>query len=258
MNLKISNQTFIVGGASGGLGLAIAKALLAEGANVITIARSEAKLAAIKDAHPSQVETLEGDLFQPETIERLLQKIGDRKIEGAVINAGGPPAKPVMETSLEDWDEAYRTVVRWKIELTQKLVKKMEAHGYGRLLFVESVSVKHPIENLVLSNSMRMAVVGFVKTLSQEIGHTGITLNLLGPGYHATQRMENLFVKNSEIKGLPVEAVRSSFMKQTKVGALGQPEDFASLAVWLLSPFSKYITGQTISVDGGLIKGTFG
>jgi len=163
-----------------------------------------------------------------------------------------------MNTKLSDWDEAYKTVVRWKIALTQALLPKMMNTGYGRLLYIESVSTKQPVENLVLSNAMRLAVTGYVKTLSQEIGGSGVTLNILGPGYHATQRMENLFAKNSELKGISEAEIRKTFSEQTAVKQIGNPEDFASLALWLLSPHSNYITGQTITVDGGLVKGIMG
>jgi len=258
MDLQIKDHFFLVGGASSGLGNGIAKALLSEGAYILAVARREEKLEELKNQFPSQVEIFTGSLFDNVTIDKIMETIGERKINGAVINAGGPPAMQVMNSKIEDWDNAYHSVVRWKIYLTQQLVKKMIPQNYGRFLFVESVSVKQPVENLVLSNSMRMAIVGFVKTLSQEVAHHGITFNILGPGYHSTQRLENLFVKNSELKGVPVDDVRSQFIDQTKVGSLGTAEDFASLAVWFLSPQSKYITGQTVSVDGGLVKGTFG
>ena len=258
MELKLDNQLFIVGGATSGLGNAIAYALINEGAKIIAIARSAGKLAELQHEFPEQVEIVVGSLFESKTLQKIMKKIGERKITGALINAGGPPAMPAMKTSLEDWDNAYQSVLRWKIELTQLLVEKMIPQNYGRIVYVESVSVKHPIENLVLSNAMRLAVVGYVKTLSQEIAKFGITLNILGPGYHSTQRMENIFIKNSEIKGVPVETIKSQFINQTKVGDIGNPHDFASLALWFLSPQSRYITGQTISVDGGLVQGTFG
>jgi 3-oxoacyl-[acyl-carrier protein] reductase len=258
MNLEISNQLFIVGGATSGFGKAVAEALLAEGANIIAVARTEEKLHVLQTTHPYKVEILAGDLTQSGTIKKLNTLIGGRQIHGALINAGGPPAMTVMETKLEDWDNAYKNVMRWKIELTQSLVPAMINYKYGRLLFVESASVKQPMENLVLSNSMRLAVVGFVKTLSQEIAHEGITLNVLAPGYHATAAMERLFKKKTEQTNMSIDDAMLQYVSQTRVGFLGAAEDFASLAVWLLSPHSRYLTGQTISVDGGVIKGTMG
>ncbi len=257
MDLQLDNKLFLVGGATSGLGGAITTALISEGAKVIAVARTASKLKELQKTS-SKIEIVVGNLSEESVLEKIQVQIGDRTLTGAVINSGGPPAMPVLDTKLSDWDEAYKSVLRWKIALTQALLPKLLTQNYGRLLFIESVSVKQPVENLVLSNSMRLAVVGYVKTLSQEIGTSGVTLNILGPGYHATQRMENLFKKNSELKGVPEDEIRSTFAQQTATGQIGKPQDFASLAIWLLSPHSQYITGQTISVDGGLVKGAMG
>lgn len=257
MNLHLDKKLFLVGGATSGFGKAITEQLVNEGANVIAVARTESKLKELQNKSP-KIETISADLSEESSLQVILDKIGNRVLTGAVINSGGPPAMAVLETQLSDWDEAYKTVVRWKIALTQALLPKMIEQQYGRLLYIESVSTKQPVENLVLSNAMRLAVTGYVKTLSREIGASGVTLNILGPGYHATQRMENLFAKNSELKGIPETEIRKIFSEQTAVKQIGDPEDFASLALWLLSPYSNYITGQTITVDGGLVKGTLG
>ncbi len=257
MNLHLDNKLFLVGGATSGLGKAITEQLISENARVIAIARTQEKLSELQQIS-DKIEIFAGDLSQENTLSGLINIIGDRVLTGAVINSGGPPAMAAMDTKLSDWDTAYKTVVRWKIALTQALLPKMIDQQYGRLLYIESVSVKQPVENLVLSNAMRLAVVGYIKTLSQEIGNSGVTLNILGPGFHATQRMENLFKKNSELKGVSEDEIRATFAKQTVTNKIGNPEDFASLALWLLSPYSRYISGQTISVDGGVVKGTMG
>ncbi|MFS4467209.1 SDR family oxidoreductase [Maribacter sp. 2210JD10-5] len=257
MNLYLTDKLFLVGGATSGFGKAITEQLVAEGAKVIAVARTESKLKDLQDKS-NDIEIVATDLSEESALDKVLDQIGNRVLTGAVINSGGPPAMPVMDTKLSDWDEAYKTVVRWKIALTQALLPKMMDNGYGRLLYIESVSTKQPVENLVLSNAMRLAVTGYVKTLSQEIGSSGVTLNILGPGYHATQRMENLFAKNSQLKGISEAEIRKTFSEQTAVKKIGNPDDFASLALWLLSPHSGYITGQTITIDGGLVKGTMG
>ena len=257
MDLYLKNKLFIVGGATSGFGQAITEQLIDEGAKVIAVARTEEDLKAMRKAQVG-IETVTADLSEESAVVDIMKQVGSRVLTGAVINSGGPPAMPAMETKLSDWDEAYRTVVRWKIALTQAMLPHMIEQGYGRLLFIESVSTKQPVENLVLSNAMRLAVTGYVKTLSQEIGDSGVTLNILGPGYHATPRMENLFAKNSELKGVSEEEIRKTFSERTAVKRIGNPEDFASLALWLLSKHSGYITGQTITVDGGLVKGTMG
>ena len=258
MDLLIKNQLFLVGGATSGFGKAIAEALIKEGANIIAVARNNDALQALKAAAPEQVETIAGDITQIEIIEKITAIIGTRQLHGMLINAGGPPAKTVLETTLEDWDSAYKNILRWKVAITQSFVPKMKDHHYGRIVYIESSSVKQPLENLVLSNSLRLAVVGFVKTLSQEIAKTGITLNVMGPGSHDTPAIERIYKKKAEQTGLSAEETRQQGIQQIPVGALGRPEDFASLAVWLLSPASRYITGQTITVDGGMVKGIFG
>jgi 3-oxoacyl-[acyl-carrier protein] reductase len=232
--------------------------LIAEGANIIAIARGEEKLLILKNTAPNQVEILAGDLSKPAILQLLIKKVGGRQIHGILVNAGGPPAKTVMETTLEDWDNAYQTLLRWKVALTKAFVPLMMEHRYGRILFIESYTVKQPLENLVLSNSLRVAVVGMVKTLSQEIAQSGITLNVIGPGSHNTPAINRIYQKKSEQTGLPFEQVKSAAIEQIPVRVLGEAADFASLAIWLLSPVSRFITGQTITVDGGAVKGIMG
>jgi 3-oxoacyl-[acyl-carrier protein] reductase len=259
MDIQIKDQSFIVGGATSGFGLAIANALLAEGAQIIAIARDEAKLLALQSAHPAgQVTIFPSDISQPRQVTLLEEKLDNRAIHGILVNAGGPPAKTVNETTLEDWDSAYRLLLRWKVELAKTFVPKMVKAGYGRVLFIESHSVKQPLENLVLSNSLRLSVVGFAKTYSQEVAPTGVTINIIAPGSHNTPAIGRIYQKKSEQTGQPVEAVRHAAEQNIPMGRLGDAADFASLAVWLLSPHSRYITGQTISVDGGMVKSIFG
>jgi len=255
MDLQIKNHLFIIGGATSGFGKAIADALLQEAAQIIVVARDADKL---KTIYKNQLNatTVEGDITKTATIELLKNVVGDRPLHGMLVNAGGPPAKMVLETTLEDWDDAYLKILRWKVAITQAFVPAMMKAGYGRILYVESSSVKQPIENLVLSNSLRLAVVGMVKTLSQEIARSGVTLNILGPGSHNTPAIDRLYHKKTEQTGLSFEEVRKTAINQIPVGALGEASDFAGLALWLLSPQSRYVTGQTITVDGGMIKGT--
>ena len=257
MDLQIKDHLFIVGGASAGFGNAIALALIQEGANIIAVARGEEKLKVLKAIAPSQVQLVVGDIAETAVIKRIEETVGNRQLHGMLINAGGPPAKTVMETTLDDWDDAYKKILRWKVQITQTFVPHMMPYQYGRIVYVESSSVKQPLENLVLSNSLRVAVVGMVKTLSQEIAASGITLNVMGPGSHNTAAINRIYQKKAEQTGLSFEAVKEKAIQQIPVGALGEAGDFASLAIWLLSPFCRYITGQTITVDGGMVKGIF-
>jgi 3-oxoacyl-[acyl-carrier protein] reductase len=254
MDLQLQDQLFIVNGATSGFGKAIAEALLKEGAFIIAVARGEEKLRTLQASAPKQVEIVPGDITGSNIIKQLVETVGARKLHGMVVNAGGPPAKTVLETTLEDWDNAYKNILRWKVEITQAFVPKMIAQEYGRILYIESSSVKQPLENLVLSNSLRVAVVGMVKTLSQEIAKSGVTLNVLGPGSHNTPAIDRIYAKKSEQTGLPFSEVKEQAIRQIPVGALGEAPDLASLAVWLLSPLSRFVTGQTITVDGGAVR----
>ena len=258
MNLKLSNQQFLIGGASSGFGRAIAESLLEEGAKVIAIARKEEALREFQALKKGQLEVFTGDLTSPETLEKLKKTFDYSKLSGVVINAGGPPAGNFMEVPIEDWDSAYKQLIRWKVQLTKDLIPYMKNNHYGRFLYIESVSVKQPIENLVLSNSLRMAVVGFVKSLSADFASSGITFNILAPGYHETQAIDRLLKKASEMKGMSEKEAKENIIQNIPAGLMGKTHDFASLATWLLSGSSAYISGQTISVDGGVVKGVFG
>ena len=257
MDLKLSNRQFLVTGGTSGFGGAISRALANEGANVIVVARNREKLQKLGKEYPGQITTLQGDIIQSETIERVANEIDDNVFDGAVINSGGPPAKAFLETNLQDWDDAYNNLMRWKIEITQKLLPHFQKNDYGRLVYIESISTKQPVENLVLSNSLRLGVVGFVKTLSQEMAGSGINMNILAPGYHDTAALNRIFRKKSEVEGISEQEARKQFEQKTPMG-LGKPDDMATLALWLLSPHSRYVTGQTISHDGSVMKGVFG
>lgn len=256
MDLSIQGKLFVITGGTSGFGRAIADSLLQEGAQLIVNARGLEKLESLQQEFPDQVEYIAGDITSDATISKLIRLIDDRVLSGVLINASGPPASSFISTEMQEWDQAYQTVLRWKVKLTKAILPMMTQHHYGRIVYIESASVKQPIENLVLSNSLRLAVVGFVKTLSQEVASSGVTLNVIAPGYHNTAAMGRLFKKKSETSGISIDEAKSSFEKQTKVGALGEAQDLASLATWLFSPMSSYITGQTITVDGGLVSNT--
>lgn len=258
MDLGIKNKQFIVTGATSGFGLAISRRLLSEGARVIAVARTQTSLETLRNEGGQAVEILCGDVTESATIRQLIALLADRELSGILVNAGGPPAKSFMETTLEDWDTAYRQLLRWKVELSKAFIPVFERSGYGRFLYIESASQKQPMDNLVLSTSLRLAVAGFVKTMSNELASKGITANILAPGYHDTAAVDRIFKKMAETKGISVEQARKLLEESIPVKKMGRPEDLASLAVWLLSPMSAYVTGQTISVDGGSVKYIFG
>ena len=255
MDLKIKDQYFLVGGAGSGFGRSVAQTLAQEGARVLAVSRTQEKLESLKKMYPNQVDTLALDLTDEQNHGQIEDYFADKALSGIFVNAGGPPAGGAFEVSMEQWDAAWKTVVRWKIALVQRMIPFMEKHAYGRILFLESVSVKQPVPSLILSNALRPAIVGYAKTLAQEVGSKGITVNVMAPGYHATAAMNRLFKKKSELSGISEEEAKQVFEREIPTGIMGNPDDLASLSVWLLSPVSKYVTGQTIAHDGGVSKG---
>jgi 3-oxoacyl-[acyl-carrier protein] reductase len=257
MDLGLNNRLFIVCGATSGFGLAIARSLVEERARVIAIARNQDKLDQLTTVLGASVETLAVDLVEPGSINRLENLIGDRLPDGVLVNASGPPAKPFVETSLEDWDQAYNQLLRWKIDLTQRLLPLFQSKGYGRFIYIESAAIKQPLENLVLSTSLRLSVAGFVKTLSQEVADQGITFNLLAPGYHETPAIDRIIHKKSTTEGISYDEARKKIIQGIPMKKTGDTGDFSSLALWLLSPRSGFVTGQTFVIDGGLVKSVY-
>lgn len=258
MNLQLANKTYVVCGATSGFGLSTATALVNEGANVIAIARGADKLEALVKKYPQQLQALCGDITLPETLKHLLKLTSGIDISGILVNAGGPPAMQFNETTINDWDNAYNNLVRWKVDLTLQYLPVFIKQGHGKFLFVESVSVKQPVENLVLSTSMRMAVVGFVKTITQEHPDSGVHLNILAPGFHKTAAVDRLMHKKAEQQKITYEQAVENLEKGLPMKTSGNPDDFGQIAAFYFSAFTNYINGQVIPVDGGLIKASLG
>jgi len=258
MDLQLNDRIFLVGGVTSGFGKAIAERLMAEGAKVIGVARRPEKVAEMAAHNREQFMGISGDITDPRILEKLDEVVNVCSLSGIVLNAGGPPATSAQETTLDQWDAAYEQVLKWKVRMVQHFLPNLLKVNYGRLLFIESYSVKQPVPNLVLSNSLRMAVVGYVKTLSQEIADSGVTMNILAPGFHSTPAAERVVKKHSETQGKSIEEAEQAILHQIPMGKMGNTADFASLAAWLLSPHSGYLTGQTVSVDGGAVYGSMG
>ena len=258
MDLKISEQRFIVCGASSGFGHAIAKQLLIEGASVVAVARRGDKLRETFGHFEKQVKIIEGSLIYSETINKIEKSVKKGDLHGVVFNAGGPPTGTPLQTDMKDWDAAWQLVMRWKIDLALRIAPILKDNGYGRMLFIESKSVKQPIPALTLSNAFRAGVAGFTKTLSIELAPSGVTVNILAPGAHETPAIERVIENNSSMKGISYEKAKEEMESDIPVKRMGKAEELASLAAWLLSPHSGYVTGQTISHDGGAISGLFG
>ncbi len=256
MDLGIKGKKYIVCGASSGFGLAVTSALVSEGAKVIAIARSENKLKELKDAYAESVDIFQADITDSKSIKKLFKYTEGEEISGILVNAGGPPAMKFVETKLKDWDNAYNSILRWKIELTQEFLPRFINQKFGRFVYIESSAVKQPLENLVLSTSLRLSVVGAVKTLSQELPDKGVTFNIMAPGYHYTPAVERLIDKKAKDERISKSKAQKILEEKIPMHKTGDVNKFASLATWLLSPQSEYITGQVYALDGGVLKGT--
>lgn len=258
MDLELHGQQFLVCGASDGFGKQVAIALAAEGAQVFAVARNEEKLQQLQKEHSGQIEYLAGDLFQDVFLDQMIEQVKEMNLSGVFVNAGGPPPMSFLESKISDWDQAYKTVVRWKLKLVKALLPGFEERRYGRILFLESASTRQPVNDLVLSNAMRMAIAGAAKTLSLEVAAKGINVNILAPGFHKTSAVDRIIKKKSESQGISSAEAEKQITSNIPVGFAGDPVRLASLAVWLLSPQAEFVTGQTYVLDGGNTKFSLG
>jgi 3-oxoacyl-[acyl-carrier protein] reductase len=256
MNLNIKNHTFIVCGATAGFGRATAIALMNDGAKVIGIARQQEGLDKLQADYKHNFIAMKGDITTPDNINKVVSLAHEHQIDGILINAGGPPAKLFEETRLSDWDDAYRNILRWKVELTQKLIPHFKSKRYGRIVYIESSSVKQPIENLVLSTSLRLAVVGMMKTVSQEVAGQNINFNMIAPGSHNTAAINRLIDKKAQLNNQDFETTKEAFIDAIPAKQFGRADYLGSLATWLLSPMAEFVTGQVYAIEGGAVRST--
>jgi 3-oxoacyl-[acyl-carrier protein] reductase len=268
MNLGLENKVALILASSKGLGLACAKGYYKEGANVVINSRSEKNLISAKqeilniesEFSNQKVHYIVGDLKQEQEIKKIVDETIKEfgRIDIVVHNAGGPPSGPIEEITKKDWDKSLDLNLRSFIRLCDLIlpIMKKQENG-GKIIAITSVSVKQPLENLVLSNTTRMGVVGYAKTLSNEHAKDGILLNVVCPGPTLTDRMKELIETTVISKGKTEEEVKKSWTDQIPMGRMGKPEELANLVVFLGSEKASYITGTVIQVDGGFVKSPF-
>lgn len=243
-------------GASQGIGKEVALAFAQAGAEVICLARSEDKLKATLDeltkSNPkAQHSMLAVDLSDISKAEAKLQGLLDKPISILINNAGGPPAGPLIEADAEALLKAFQTHVLAAQKLAQLLVPGMKQLKYGRIINVISTSVKIPIPNLGVSNTIRGAMANWSKTLSNELGPFGITVNNILPGYTATERLDSLKQANASRQGIEVSDVEAQWLQSIPARRFGEPHETAAAALFLASPMASYINGINLPVDGG-------
>ncbi len=261
MDLGLKDRAALVTGASRGLGRAVAERLAREGADVVINSRSPDALAAaareIAGETGRRIVAMAGDVadeaFCSALAQRSVAEFG--RLDVLIANAGGPPPGGV-----DDFDpEAYRAALDLNlmstVQLTLAALPHMRANGWGRIVAITSVAVKQPVRGLILSNTARPGVVGFIKTISRDLAAEGILCNVAAPGFIHTARVESLVAAQAEARGATREAVLEGIAADIPAGRLGRPEEFADAVVFLASEPASYVTGHTLQIDGGLVQG---
>lgn len=261
MELGLKGKVAVVGASSKGLGKAIALGLAEEGAKVTICARSkdtlEATAAEIRKETGSEILAVATDVSQPDQVQKLIDHAIDHfgGIDILVSNAGGPRAGRFNDLSAEDYQNALSLNLLSTINLCRAAVPNMRERGGGRIINLTSVSVKQPVDGLMLSNMARTGVIGFAKTLAAELASDNILVNNVCPGIIFTDRIKQLATGRAEEAGITFDEAIANMTKDIPLGRIGDPREFANLVVFLASNRSSYITGTTIQVDGGLVKG---
>ncbi len=253
MELGLKNKVALVLGSSQGLGKSVAYGLAGEGARVIICGRNEETLGAtveeISNDTGAEVLPIQCDLSVAEERERLvgsaLEKWG--RIDILVTNTGGPPPGQFEQFDLDDWEVVFNQLFLSAADIIRQVLPGMKENRGGRILTITSVAVKQPVDNLMTSNAIRAGILGFMKSLSNEVAADGITVNNIMPGFTLTERLKQLVEKNPDF---------GKIEETIPMGRFGTPKEFAAAAVFLLSEPAGYITGVSLPVDGGWIKGS--
>jgi 3-oxoacyl-[acyl-carrier protein] reductase len=261
METGLKGKVALVSGASRGLGRAVAEGLAAEGCALAICARGQEGLASaaeeIAQQHGVRVWHEAIDLSQAEAgtgfVRKALQQYG--QVDVLVNNAGGPPAGGWDDFSQADWQRAVELTLFSAQEMTREALPSMRGNGWGRVINMTSISVKQPVAGLMLSNSIRAAVVGWAKSLADEVAAQGITVNNVMPGYMHTERVEALMAYSAETQNITRDEALAEVVKDIPMGRLGRPEEFADLVVFLASKRATYITGASYLIDGGKYRG---
>lgn len=259
MDLGLNNKVALVTAASKGLGKAAAQALAREGARLSINARSDqlqTTAEEIRDETGVEVLAVQADLTKPEDIKTLVQKTMDRfdQIDVLIINSGGPPPGGFFDIGPDDWLSAVELTLMSAVNLCYAVVPIMIEQGSGSIVANQSYSTKQPIDNLILSNSIRVAVIGFMKSLANELGPKGIRVNSINPFWTWTDRVEQLISDRVERNQSDPEAEIAKITPESPMGRMGTVEEYGRAIAWLASSAASYINGHALMFDGGAIK----
>lgn len=260
MNLGLENKTALVMAASKGLGKACAEALAKEGCRVMICSRNKENLiSTAQELSANSVNEVLWSVCDVRNQEEIKSTVDHAfhlldGIDILVNNCGGPPSALFSTITDEQWQEAFDEILLSVIRTSREVLFQMKRGNFGRIINITSVSVKQPIQRLMLSNSLRSAVIGFAKTLSTEVAPFKITVNNIAPGYTLTARLYELAIESAKSLGESHDKILNSYIKDIPMGRMARPEEIGSLAAFLASEKAGYITGQTIAIDGGYTK----
>jgi len=261
VDLGLRGKVALIAGASQGIGRATAESFAAEGCNLAICSRTakalESAAQEIRKVHGVEVFCRALDVGDANAVKQFVAEVVARfgKIEICIANAGGPPVKGFLVTTHEDWQKALEQNFMSVVYLAQEVIPHMQRNRWGRFITLTSVTTKQPVPDLVLSNAVRMAVVGLVKSMANEFGKDGILVNNVAPGYTATGRLKELAKSRAASQGKKESEVFDAWAADTPLRRVAEPREVADTTVWLASERASFITGQTVLVDGGTYKG---
>jgi len=261
MDLGLKNRVAVVAASSQGIGLATAEAFAAEGCRVAMCARNGKTLQAaaekIRKQYNAEVFAVPFDVTDASAVNGFVSVVAARfgSVDVCVTNAGGPPAKGFLASSLEDWQRALDANFLSTVYFAREVIPHMQRQRWGRIVTITSITTRQPVADLVLSNAVRAAVLGLVKSLANEFGKDGILVNNVAPGFTATDRLKELARARSAASGKAEQELFDAWAAEAPLKRLGEPREVADTIVWLASERASYVTGQTVLVDGGMYKG---
>ena len=255
----LRGRVALVTGGSSGLGFATAQALARRGARIALSSRGGAKLDQARDrlaATGAEAVGIAADVREAQALEDLVGETERRlgPVDVLVANGGGPPPKPAAELTDEDWLAAFPLIFLFIPRLCRRVLPGMRERGWGRIVAINSISSRAPIPNLSLSNALRPAVVGYLKTLAAEVAADGVTVNAVLPGYTATERQDEIALAAAARTGRDPEQIKAGWVAQTPAGRMGDPAEIGEVVAFLCSPAASYMTGQSVVVDGGFTR----
>ncbi len=253
MDLEIKGKKALIGGGTKGIGRAVVEALAAEGVDLEIVARHSTEETAEEISKKFGI-TAHGHDFDlsKDDVTSLKEKVGS--VDILFANIGGPKPGEIEDLSDEDWHTACDLTLMSVIKLTRAFLPGMISKGWGRVMALTSVSVFEPIPRLLLSNSIRMAVEGLMRSLSLQHASSGVTFNCIAPGYTLTNRVKNLFEDSAKVRRIDPKTIEKEIAEKTDIKRLAKPSEIASAVAFLASEKASYITGTTLRVDGGYVK----